>query len=307
MGLLFEGKWIDQWYENKHGQFDRAKSQFLSAPESNDIKRYHLIVSNACPWAHRTLIYRVLKGFDKHLDLTIVKPEMLEHGWEMPEDNIFGVKYLYEVYLQSDPHYTGRVTVPVLWDLKNKKIVNNESSQIIRFLNNHFNNDADYPELDLYKDSQRNEIDQINELVYGDINNGVYQCGFATSQDAYQHAFKRLFKALDYVEERLKHQRYLVKGGCSEADWRLFTTLIRFDAVYHGHFKCNLRRIEDYPNISHYLRDLYQTSGISSTVHLEECKRHYYFSHTMINPTQIIPLGPMEDFARPHNRQKIPL
>jgi putative glutathione S-transferase len=268
--------------------------------------RYHLYVSLACPWAHRTLIFRVLKGLQKVIGVTQVEPLMLENGWELSETSAHAsptpqIRFLYQLYQLADPQYTGRVSVPVLWDKEQQTIVSNESSEIIRMFNSAFNhfsaNQTDY-----YPAESRAAIDVVNERVYTEINNGVYRAGFATSQQAYERACRNLFDSLDWLEEVLGKQYYLVGSQITEADWRLFTTLIRFDAVYFGHFKCNLRRIEDYPNLSNYLRDLYQQSGIAGTVDFEQIKRHYYGSHLAINPTAIVPCGPQLDYGRPHNR-----
>lgn len=316
MGLLVDGKWQDQWYDTKtsKGKFERQASQFRDwiqnqpgakfAPESG---RYHLYVSLACPWAHRTLIFRKLKGLEAHIDVSVVSPDMLGQGWSFADypgstgDKLFGSSYMHQVYTKAKQDITSRVTVPVLWDKQTNSIVNNESADIIRIFNSEFNSITGN-ELDFYPEELRAEIDEINEFIYPNINNGVYRSGFATTQEAYREAVVALFDALDEVEARLAKQRYLVGEHITEADWRLFTTLIRFDAVYVGHFKCNFRRIEDYPNISNYLRELYQYPGIAETVNLDHIKRHYYFSHTMINPTQVVPEGPVLDFSQAHNR-----
>lgn len=310
MGKLINGKWTDQWYETKSqgGAFQRERSVFNHWIEPYDSGvttkaftaesgRYHLYVSLACPWAHRTLIFRVLKELQDHISLSIVSPEMLEHGWTFEKssgstgDSLYDFLYLYQLYTRAEPHYTGRVTVPVLWDKQTQRIVNNESAQIIRILNGSFDfitgNKEDY-----YPQELKNEIDKINEFIYEHINNGVYRCGFATTQKAYEEAYNALFNALDTVESILNKQRYLVGKKITEADWRLFTTLIRFDEVYYGHFKCNKRHIEDYPNLAAYRRELYQWPGIAETTHFNHIKQHYYFSHKQINPTQIVPLGP---------------
>lgn len=314
MGLLIKGQWHDQWYdtESTDGEFIRQESQFrhwIDATGEQDgftaeSGRYHLFVSLACPWAHRTLIFRKLKQLESHITVTVVAPEMLNQGWEIKEPApIDNLAYLHQVYTHENPEYSGRVTVPVLWDKKQQRIVNNESAEIIRIFNEAFNgltgDTSDY-----YPTPLRDDIDQINQFVYENINNGVYRCGFATTQKAYESAFKRLFDALDEIEERLETQRYLVGNQITEADWRLFTTLIRFDAVYYGHFKTNLKRIEDYPNLSNYLRELYQVEGIAETVNFDHIKTHYYYSHDTINPTRIIPVGPELDYQRPHNRDR---
>ncbi|MCC2615477.1 glutathione S-transferase family protein [Aestuariibacter halophilus] len=318
MGLLVDGHWQDQWYDTKSsgGKFKRQASQFRDAisdspdarfaPESG---RYHLYVSLACPWAHRTLIFRALKQLDAHIDVSVVSPDMLEHGWTFAEypgttgDRLYGCDYLHQIYTRAKPDITTRVTVPVLWDKHHQTIVSNESADIIRMFNSAFNgltgNQDDY-----YPQAHRHAIDEINQFVYDNINNGVYKTGFATTQAAYEEAFEQLFAALDEVEHRLSGQRYLVADVLTEADWRLFTTLVRFDAVYVGHFKCNRRRIADYPEISDYLRHLYQYPGVSETVNMDHIKRHYYFSHTMINPTQIVPKGPALDLEQPSKRNQ---
>lgn len=322
MGLLVNGQWQDKWYDtdNNQGEFKREAAQLRnwvtadgSAGESGDAgfkaekDRYHLYVSLACPWAHRTLIFRHLKGLEDYISVSVVSPDMLEHGWTFDKDNhstgdaLFNTDYLHQIYTRNKPDYSGRVTVPVLWDKKSQRIVSNESAEIIRMFNSAFN-DLTGNERDFYPASLRTEIDEINDLVYNNINNGVYRAGFATTQEAYEDAYDHLFAALDKIELRLTDNRYLVGDTLTEADWRLFTTLIRFDSVYVGHFKCNLRTIESYPAISNYLRELYQTEGVSKTVDFYHIKRHYYFSHTMINPTQIVPKGPAIDYSRPHNR-----
>ncbi len=312
MGLLVDGKWHDKWYdtESSKGEFIREDAQFRnqltadgadgSFPAAKD--RYHLFVSLACPWAHRTLIFRKLKQLEDYIGVTVVKPEMLQHGWELQQQTPLGqLDYLHQVYTAAKPDYSGRVTVPILWDKQTKQIVNNESAEIIRFFNSAFNhltgNDADF-----YPKPLRDDIDSINSFVYKNVNNGVYRAGFATTQSAYEQAFQQLFDALDLLEKRLSKQRYLLGSQLTEADWRLFTTLIRFDSVYVGHFKCNKQRIEDYPNLSNYLRDLYQHPGIAETVDFGHIKTHYYYSHGQINPTRIVPVGPNIDYNRPHNR-----
>lgn len=319
MGLLVSGQWHDQWYDtdSSGGEFIRTDAQFrdwITADGSSGFKaerdRYHLFVSLACPWAHRTLIFRKLKQLEDIIGVTVVKAEMLDKGWEiLPYDDeaamdpspIAGIQYLYEVYTTTQEDYSGRVTVPLLWDKKTGTIVNNESSEIIRMLNTAFNEFTEV-DTDLYPAELHQQIDEINATVYDNINNGVYKAGFATSQSAYEKAFKALFTTLDHVEQILSQQRYLVGTQITEADWRLFTTLIRFDSVYYGHFKTNLQRIEDYPNLSNYVRELYQVDGVAETVNFEHIKTHYYYSHDTINPTRIVPLGPKVDYQRPHNR-----
>jgi len=300
MGLLVEGKWVDQWYEtDKHaGAFVRKESAFRHWVSADDglfqaeAGRYHLYVSLACPWAHRTLIFRALKGLTKLIDVSIVHPHMLENGWEFKDqlEPLYGYHFAHQLYTHAMADYTGRVTVPILWDKKLQTIVSNESAEIIRMFNSAFNgltgNSNDY-----YPANLQHEIDEINDFVYQYVNNGVYQCGFATAQAAYDTAVISLFSALDQLEKRLSTQPYLVGESITEADWRLFTTLIRFDAVYFGHFKCNQQQIADYPHLSRYLLDLYQQPNIADTVNIEHIKRHYYYSHDTINPTRIIPSG----------------
>lgn len=324
MGLLVKGIWQDNWYDtsNNQGKFKREAAQLRNwitqdgrAGPSGDAGfkaesgRYHLYVSLACPWAHRTLIFRKLKGLEPHISLSVVSPDMLEHGWSFDQsqhssgDALFQYDYLHQIYTRNCPDYTGRVTVPVLWDKQQNRIVSNESSEIIRMFNSAFN-ELTGDRLDFYPQAQQPAIDSINHFIYEKINNGVYKAGFATSQTAYHQAVTALFSALEQLESTLAQQRYLLGEHLTEADWRLFTTLIRFDAVYVGHFKCNLRQIEQYPNLAGYLRELYQYPGIAETVDFYHIKRHYYFSHTMINPTQVIPEGPQFDYLTPHGRDK---
>lgn len=320
MGRLIDGVWSDEWYDTKSagGRFQRKESAFREQVRADGSTRfapaagrYHLYVSLACPWAHRTLILRSLKGLEEAIPISVVDPYMGAEGWTFGEsegcipDGVNGAKRLHEVYTKADPHYTGRVTVPVLWDREHATIVNNESAEILRMFNAEFDAVAGHPERDYFPEALRDEIDEINAFVYPAINNGVYRCGFATTQEAYQEAFGELFDALDQLEERLARQRYLVGDRITEADWRLFTTLIRFDAVYVGHFKCNLRRIADMPNLNGYLRELYQVPGVAGTVNLAHIKRHYYESHPTINPTGVVPLGPELDLDAPHGRAGI--
>jgi putative glutathione S-transferase len=319
VGQLIEGKWSTQWYDTKKtgGKFERSKAGFRnwitadgSAGPSGEggfkaeAGRYHLYVSLACPWAHRTLIFRKLKELEDLISVSVVSPKMPdETGWNFDKaegstgDDLLGKDYLWQVYTQAVPDYTGRVTVPVLWDKQTEQIVSNESSEIIRMFNSAFNeltgNTDDY-----YAEALRPRIDEINQRIYDDINNGVYKAGFATTQDAYEGAFTKLFDALDWVEGLLGETAYLTGDTITEADWRLFTTLVRFDAVYVGHFKCNRQRIADYPNISHYLKALYEQQGIKETVDLDHIKTHYYWSHITINPTRIVPKGPELEFLR---------
>jgi len=271
--------------------------------------RYHLYVSYACPWAHRALIFRELKGLRDAISVSVVHPLMPEDSWVFGDypgatpDHLNGVKHLYELYQRANPHHDSQVTVPVLWDKQQQTIVNNESSEIIRMLNSAFDKFAD-SDVDFYPLALQEKIDSINELVYNTINNGVYRAGFATTQAAYDRAFDILFTTLDKLEERLSTQRYLVDNYLSEADWRLFTTLVRFDAVYYGHFKCNKKRLLDYPNLWAYTRELYQYPGIAATVNMDHIKLHYHASHKSINPSGIVPRGPDIDFRLPHGREK---
>ena len=270
--------------------------------------RYHLYVSLACPWAHRTIIIRKLKNLENVIGMTVVDPVRDEHGWAFrngpgySEDPINNFQFLREAYIATEPNYDARVTVPVLWDKKSGRNVSNADEEIMRMFNSEFDDFTDSI-LDFYPEELRAEIDQINDFVYPKVNNGVYRAGFATTQEAYERGVHNLFDALDQLEEHLLHQRYLVGHQITEADWRLFPTLIRFDAVYHGHFKCNIRRIMDYPNLYGYLKDLYQHDGIADTVNFAHIKRHYYVTHTDINPTQIVPVGPEQDVTSPHGRE----
>ncbi|HBN21983.1 MAG TPA: glutathione-dependent reductase [Holosporales bacterium] len=312
MGLLVDGKWVDQWYDTKKtgGKFVRQESYFRDTLGGErfpaEANRYHLYISHACPWAHRTAIFRTLKGLEDIISISPVEPFMGEMGWSFGEtqDPLNHKTHLHEIYTLVKPNYTGRVTVPVLWDKKEKTIVNNESSEIIRFLNVAFNDLVDETQ-DYYPKNLRPQIDEINDFIYNRINNGVYKVGFATAQNVYDKEVTTLFQALETLEERLSHQRYLVGNVLTEADWRLFTTLLRFDPVYVGHFKCNLKRIADYPNLSNYLRELYQIKGIKETVHMDHIKTHYYQSHLTINPTGIIPQGPLLTYEAPHNRDRL--
>lgn len=315
MGLLIDGKWHDRWYdtENSQGEFKREQSQFRGQIGSDEFpaeaNRYHLYVSLACPWAHRALIFRRLKKLESLISVSVVSPIMLEHGWTFDIDQgssgdpLHNAKYLHELYTRNQHDYSGRVTVPVLWDKKQQRIVNNESADIIRQFNYAFVGLAEKTQ-DYYPESLQADIDAINDEIYNKVNNGVYRCGFATTQQAYEDAYEALFSALDTIESQLGTQRFLCGDTISEADWRFFTTLIRFDAVYHGHFKCNRQRLEDYPHLSNYLRHLYQWPGVADTVDFSHIKRHYYVSHPMINPTQVVPVGPDIDYSRPHNRNE---
>jgi glutathionyl-hydroquinone reductase len=325
MGLLANGEWRDEWYdtESTGGEFVRQDAVFRNwvtadgAPGPHgeggfaaEAGRYHLYVSLACPWAHRTLIFRALKGLEDAISVSVVHPHMLENGWEFRAsdagaftagDPLYGHDHLWQLYLHAKPDYSGRATVPVLWDRERETIVSNESADIIRMLNGEFaahaGSGADY-----YPEPLRAEIDEVNARVYKCVNNGVYRCGFATSQRAYERAWHALFEALDWLDARLAKRRYLVGEQLTEADWRLFTTLLRFDPVYYSHFKANRRRIRDYPQLSGYTRELYQVPGVAATVNIEHIKQHYYHSHRMINPTGIVPLGPELDLDAPHGR-----
>jgi len=314
MGLIVNGQWVDQWYDTKEskGNFVRQDSRFRSQISNHtdsvfkaESGRYHLYVSLACPWAHRTLIFRKLKQLEDIISVSIVEAEMMENGWEFGEhgDPLYQLDYAYQLYLKADPDYQGRVTVPILWDKKTKTIVNNESIEIIRMFNSVFNDLTGNTD-DYYPVTQREEIEVVNSRIYDTINNGVYKAGFATTQKAYEVAYHQLFDSLDWLEARLAKQRYLVGDSITEADWRLFTTLIRFDAVYHGHFKCNRQKLSEFHHISNYLNALYQVPGIKETVDLEYTKVHYYVSHITINPTQIVPLGATQNFDAPHDRNR---
>jgi putative glutathione S-transferase len=300
---------------SESGAFVRQDSAFrerVTADGSTDYPaesgRYHLYVSLACPWASRAVIYRRLKGLGEAISMTVVDPVRDERGWRFtPEepDPLNGFEFLSEAYLLTDPDFEGRVTVPVLWDKQENRAVNNESSEIIRMLNSEFNAFAADPDLDFYPEGLRPEIDSLNDRIYDGVNNGVYRCGFATTQEAYEGAFIELFETLDWLDDLLADRRYLTGDRITEADWRLFVTLVRFDPVYVGHFKCNQRRIADYPNLSGYLRDLYQHPGIRETVDFDQIKRHYYITHPKINPTGIVPMGPLLDLDEPPGREHL--
>jgi len=323
MGLLVDGVWQDDVSRTKDGHFVRPATQFRNwvTPDGSagptgeagfaaEPGRYHLYVSLACPWAHRTVIFRKLKALDSVISMSVVSPEMGRDGWTFDKaagstgDAINGKTKMSEVYLVAAPRYTGRVSVPVLWDKERRTIVNNESSEIIRMLNSAFDAHTNV-RTDFYPQALRAEIDRINDLIYPNVNNGVYRTGFATSQAAYEQAFRNLFDTLDDMEQLLGERRYLAGPQITEADWRFFVTLIRFDAVYYSHFKCNWRHIHEYPNLSNYLRDLYQVPGVSETVSLDQIKHHYYWSQRQVNPTGIVPLGPQLDFAAPHDRARL--
>lgn len=324
MGLLVDGTWHDKWYDTKatEGKFVRSASQFrnwITADGSAgptgvggfkaEPGRYHLYVSLACPWAHRTLIFRKLKKLEEAISVSVVHHFMDKDGWTFVKedgatgDNLHGLDFLHQIYTKADPVYSGRVTVPVLWDKQQETIVSNESAEIIRMFNSAFGGIGD-ADLDFYPEHLRAEIDRLNGMIYPAVNNGVYRAGFATSQAAYEEAFAELFVMLDKLEDLLGKQRYLAGNRLTEADWRLFTTLVRFDPVYVGHFKCNLRRIADYPNLSNYLRELYQVPGVAETIDMLHIKAHYYGSHLNINPTGVIPLGPVLDYDAPHDRAR---
>ncbi|QTN34587.1 glutathione S-transferase family protein [Cognatishimia activa] len=322
MGLLVDGKWVDQWYDTKSsgGKFVRSAAQFRnwitadgSAGESGkagfkaESGRYHLYVSMACPWAHRTLIFRALKGLSDHIDVSAVHPDMLDQGWTFEKDGVaqgdplYGSQFTHNLYTRADPTYSGRVTVPILWDKEQETIVSNESSEIIRMFNSAFNgitgNTVDY-----WPAEMRDAIEEVNARIYDTLNNGVYKSGFATTQAAYDAAVHPLFDTLDWLEARLADNRYLMGDRLTEADWRLFTTLIRFDPVYHLHFKCNRKRLIDYPNLWAYTRELYQMPGVAETVDMDHIVRHYHYSHESINPHRIVPINPVLDYLEPHGR-----
>ena len=322
MGLLVDGKWVDQWYDTKStgGKFVRSQAQFRnwitadgSAGPSGkagfkaESGRYHLYVSLACPWAHRTLIFRALKDLTDHIDVSVVHPDMLTEGWTFEHDGpaqgdaLYGSEFAHNLYTRADPNYSGRVTVPILWDKHQETIVSNESSEIIRMFNSAFDG-LTGNQLDFWPQEMRTEIEEVNQRIYDTVNNGVYKSGFATSQEAYDAAVHPLFDSLDWLEDRLAANRYLMGDRLTEADWRLFTTLIRFDPVYHLHFKCNKKRIIDYPNLWAYTRELYQIEGVAETVHMGHIVRHYHYSHESINPHRILPVNPDLNYLEPHGR-----
>lgn len=324
MGFLAEGQWQDRWYdtESTGGKFVRQDSHFRNwvtprgeaGPSGEpgfaaEPGRYHLYVSLACPWAHRTMIMREIKQLKDVVSVSVVEPLMLENGWAFSQiypDHLLGFDHLHQVYVQSDPQYSGRVTVPVLWDKKTQAIVSNESSEIMRMFNSAFN-ELTGDTTDYYPIALREEIDAINHVVYDGVNNGVYRAGFATEQAAYESAYHDVFNTLDQLEERLAKQRYLSGDTLTEADWRLFTTLIRFDAVYFGHFKCNQQQLKGYPSLSAYVRELFQVPGVKATIDMPYIKAHYYGSHQTINPTGVIPAGQQDlsEFERPHGRDQL--
>jgi glutathionyl-hydroquinone reductase len=314
MGVLIDGEWRDEPPKDaRNGEFVREASQFrdrITADGSSGFKaavgRYHLFVARACPWCHRAMIMRVLKRLEGIISISFVEPAMLADGWRFSHpDPLTGASCVYELYQQADPLFTGRATVPVLWDKESNTIVNNESSDIIRMLNSEFD-EITHELTDYYPAALAGEIDEVNDRIYQTVNNGVYRAGFATGQAAYESAVRELFSSLEWIEQRLRSQRYLVGDLLTEADWRLFPTLVRFDAVYYGHFKCNLRHVYEYPALWGYARDLYQMPGIASTVAIEEYKAHYYASHRKLNPSAIVPLGPVLDFTTPHQRVVAP-
>lgn len=326
MGLLINGKWSDDWYDTKStgGKFVRKESQFRNwitadgragstgrAGFKAEAGRYHLYVSYACPWAHRTLIMRALKGLETLIDVSVVGMTMKDHGWNFnvsdgsTGDPLLQASYAHQIYTTADAGYTGRVTVPILWDKHQNTIVSNESADIIRMFNSAFDG-LGAVSSDFWPTEKRVEIEALNERIYSTVNNGVYKAGFATSQEAYEEALHPLFESLDWLEGILAGKRYLTGDHLTEADIRLFTTLVRFDAVYVGHFKCNIRQLQDYRNLWAYVRDIYQTNGVKETVHMDHIKIHYYASHTMINPTGVVPAGPLLDFESPHLRDQIP-
>lgn len=326
MGLLVDGTWRDVWYDTTRtgGRFERSKSQFRNwitvdgraGPSGKDgfkaeSGRYHLYVSFACPWAHRTLVMRAWKGLESHIGVSVVHPLMLENGWELRTDfdgatgdPLYGFDKLYQLYLKADPHYTGRVTVPTLWDKQRETIVNNESAEIIRMLNSAFDDIGARPG-DYCPEDLRENIDAINETIYERVNNGVYKAGFCTSQPAYDEAATALFETLEDLERRLGESRYLLGNALTEADLRLWTTLVRFDAVYVTHFKCDRKRIVDYPNLNGLLRDIYQMPGVAETVHMDHIRNHYFRSHPTINPHGIVSIGSVLDFSALHDRERL--
>jgi len=325
MGLLIDGEWRDKWYDTKStgGAFKRSETAYRNwiTPDGSagpsgtggfpaESGRYHLYVSLACPWAHRTLIFRALKGLDDHISVSVVHPDMLSEGWTFDAgydgatgDRLYDLPFLRDIYLKADPKASGRVTVPVLWDKVEKTIVSNESAEIIRMLNSAFDGITGNTD-DYWPEDLREAIEPVNSRIYDTLNNGVYKCGFATTQEAYDDAVAPLFDTLDWLEDRLSKQRYLMGERITEADWRLFTTLVRFDPVYHGHFKCNRRRLVDYPNLWAYTRELYQWPGVAQTVNFDHIRRHYYYSQNSVNPHGIVPVGPDIDFDAPHARDK---
>ncbi len=323
MGLLIDGVWHDKWYDTSKtgGKFERSAAQFRNwitsdgapGPSGNggfaaESGRYHLYVSFACPWAHRTLIFRQIKGLADHISISAVHPDMLGEGWTFDTDfpgatgdTLFGLPYAHDIYIRADPKFSGRVTVPILWDKSQGTIVSNESAEIIRMFNSAFNGVTDNTD-DYYPEPLQARIEELNARIYDTFNNGVYRSGFATTQEAYEEAVYPLFDTLDWLEDILSTNRYLTGDQVTEADWRLLPTLLRFDKVYHTHFKCNRSRITDYPNLWAYTRELYQWPGVSDTVNFDHIVRHYHYSHESINPYRIIPINPQPDFDAPHGR-----
>jgi len=323
MGQLIDGVWSDAWYDTKStgGAFKRSTAKFRNwitadgspGPSGEggfpaQAGRYHLYVSYACPWAHRALIFRALKGLTDLIGVSVVHPDMLSDGWSFETDfdgatgdTLYGLPFARDIYLKADPQISGRVTVPILWDTERETIVSNESSEIIRMLNSAFDGLTGNPD-DYWPQDLRDAIEPVNARIYDTVNNGVYKSGFATTQEAYEEAVLPLFDSLDWLEDRLAQNRYLMGDRLTEADWRLFTTLIRFDPVYHGHFKCNRARIVDYPNLWGHTRELYQWPGVADTVHMDHITRHYHYSHETINPHRIVPVGPRLDYDAPHGR-----
>jgi len=325
MGLLQDGIWVDKWYDTKAtgGKFVRKQSSFRNWVTADgsagptgvggfkaEPNRYHLYISHACPWANRTMIFRAIKGLEQMISVSVVHWYMDKDGWTFEPgagviaDLIHGAEFMWQIYVAAQKDYNGRVTVPVLWDKKTNSIVSNESSEIIRMFNSAFD-DVGAASEDFYPIHLHDEIDELNRRIYSAVNNGVYKSGFATSQSAYEEAVFALFETLDWLEKKLSKSRYLTGSNITEADWRLFTTLVRFDAVYVGHFKCNIRRIADYENLSAYVRELYQHPGIAQTVHFDHIKKHYYESHKTINPTGIVPVGPEVNFNAAHGRERL--
>ncbi len=324
MGQLIDGEWHDQWYDTKKtgGKFVRSNAKFRNwitadgAPGPSgeggfeaEAGRYHLYVSFACPWAHRTLIFRKLKGLEDLIDVSAVHPDMLSDGWTFETDDkgatgdrLYGLPFARDIYIKADPNISGRVTVPILWDKTRETIVSNESAEIIRMFNSAFDHLTGNTE-DYWPQELREAIEPVNDRIYDTLNNGVYKSGFATTQQAYEDAVLPLFETLDWLESRLSENRYLMGDRITEADWRLFTTLIRFDKVYHGHFKCNRARIIDYPNINGYMRELYQWPGVAETVNFDHITRHYHYSHETVNPHRIVPVGPDLNLDAPHGRE----
>ncbi|WP_135505917.1 glutathione S-transferase family protein [Roseovarius aestuariivivens] len=323
MGQLIDGVWHDDWYDTDStgGEFQRSTTKFRNwitsdgAPGPSgeggfpaESGRYHLYVALACPWAHRALVFRKLKGLEDHIDVSVVHPDMLGDGWTFDDsypgatgDRLYGFPFARDIYLKADPKISGRVTVPILWDIKRETIVSNESAEIIRMFNSAFDEMTGNTD-DYWPEAMRDAIEPVNARIYETLNNGVYKAGFATSQAAYDKAVQPLFETMNWLEVRLNERRYLMGDRLTEADWRLFTTLIRFDTVYHGHFKCNRARVVDFPNLWGYLRELYQCPGVAETVNFDHITRHYHYSHDMVSPNRIIPIGPALDLSAPHGR-----